>query len=92
MRDFRVRVDSMTHEVKRKEMQIKELQSRVETNDGCKYNTNSTFTTVESHTTSKTKKSYIEKLIFVFITQTAAIHAVYVLLRHFNFSRWFIRR
>ncbi|XP_057341567.1 serine/threonine-protein kinase Genghis Khan isoform X2 [Microplitis mediator] len=34
LRDFRVRVDSMTHEVKRKEMQIKELQSRVETNDG----------------------------------------------------------
>ncbi|KAH0545683.1 serine/threonine-protein kinase Genghis Khan isoform X2 [Cotesia glomerata] len=34
LRDFRQRMDSMSHEVKRKEMQIKELQSRVETNDG----------------------------------------------------------
>ncbi|XP_034934095.1 serine/threonine-protein kinase Genghis Khan isoform X2 [Chelonus insularis] len=34
LRDFRQRLDSMSHEMKRKEMQIKELQSRIDSSDG----------------------------------------------------------
>ncbi|XP_046836428.1 serine/threonine-protein kinase Genghis Khan isoform X2 [Vespa crabro] len=34
LKDFRQRFDSMTHEMKRKEMQIKELQTRLDTGDG----------------------------------------------------------
>ncbi|XP_046676035.1 serine/threonine-protein kinase Genghis Khan isoform X4 [Homalodisca vitripennis] len=34
LRDFRQRYDSMTHELKRKEMQIKELQSRLDSGEG----------------------------------------------------------
>ncbi|RZF34758.1 hypothetical protein LSTR_LSTR007810 [Laodelphax striatellus] len=34
LRDFRQRYDSLTHELKRKEMQIKELQNRLESGEG----------------------------------------------------------
>ncbi|XP_053972781.1 serine/threonine-protein kinase Genghis Khan isoform X1 [Hylaeus anthracinus] len=34
LRDFRQRFDTLTHEIKRKEMQIKELQARLDTGDG----------------------------------------------------------
>ncbi|XP_035728613.1 serine/threonine-protein kinase Genghis Khan-like isoform X2 [Vespa mandarinia] len=34
LKDFRQRFDSMSHEMKRKEMQIKELQTRLDTGDG----------------------------------------------------------
>ncbi|XP_076375984.1 serine/threonine-protein kinase gek isoform X3 [Megalopta genalis] len=34
LRDFRQRFDTVTHEIKRKEMQIKELQARLDTGDG----------------------------------------------------------
>ncbi|XP_078043912.1 serine/threonine-protein kinase gek isoform X2 [Augochlora pura] len=34
LRDFRQRYDTVTHEIKRKEMQIKELQARLDTGDG----------------------------------------------------------
>ncbi|KAJ8679289.1 hypothetical protein QAD02_015076 [Eretmocerus hayati] len=34
LRDFRQRLDSMSHEMKRKEMQIKDLQNRVDSGDG----------------------------------------------------------
>ncbi|XP_063994907.1 serine/threonine-protein kinase Genghis Khan isoform X1 [Diachasmimorpha longicaudata] len=34
LRDFRQRLDSMSHEMKRKEIQIKELQSRIDSSDG----------------------------------------------------------
>ncbi|XP_012136760.1 serine/threonine-protein kinase gek isoform X2 [Megachile rotundata] len=34
LRDFRQRFDALTHEIKRKELQIKELQARLDTGDG----------------------------------------------------------
>ncbi|KOC59824.1 Serine/threonine-protein kinase Genghis Khan [Habropoda laboriosa] len=34
LRDFRQRLETLTHEIKRKEMQIKELQARLDTGDG----------------------------------------------------------
>ncbi|XP_031835609.1 serine/threonine-protein kinase gek isoform X1 [Nomia melanderi] len=34
LRDFRQRFDTLTHEIKRKEIQIKELQARLDTGDG----------------------------------------------------------
>ncbi|XP_033302317.1 serine/threonine-protein kinase Genghis Khan isoform X3 [Bombus vosnesenskii] len=37
LRDFRQRFDTLTHEIKRKEMQIKELQARLDTGDGLWY-------------------------------------------------------
>lgn len=36
MREFRQRFESLSHELKRKEMQIKELQGRIDSGDGCK--------------------------------------------------------
>ncbi|KAK6622910.1 hypothetical protein RUM43_008761 [Polyplax serrata] len=36
LRDFHANFESLSHEIKRKEMQIKELQSRLESGDGCK--------------------------------------------------------
>ncbi|XP_054256943.1 serine/threonine-protein kinase MRCK alpha-like isoform X2 [Macrosteles quadrilineatus] len=35
LRDFRQRYDSISHELKRKEMQIKELQGRLDSGEGC---------------------------------------------------------
>ncbi|KAK0091664.1 hypothetical protein PV326_002890 [Microctonus aethiopoides] len=86
LRDFRQRLDSMSHEMKRKEMQIKELQSRIDSTDGCKYNNNknSTFT-IENN--SKIHKTPYEQLLFIIITQAALAHAVFVMWRHFNLSR-----
>ena len=37
MIDYKGRVESYSREMLRKESQIKELQTRVETGDGCKY-------------------------------------------------------
>lgn len=37
LRDFRQRYEKLTHELKRKEMQIKELQSRLDSGEGCEY-------------------------------------------------------
>lgn len=76
----------MSHEMKRKEMQIKELQSRIDSTDGCKYNNNknSTFT-IENN--SKIHKTPYEQFIFIIVTQAALAHAVFVMWRHFNLSR-----
>ncbi len=35
--DLRQQNDNMAHELKRKEINLKELQTRLETGDGCKY-------------------------------------------------------
>lgn len=37
MRDFRARYENLSHELKRKDMQIKELQGRIDSGDGCKF-------------------------------------------------------
>ncbi|KAL1124457.1 hypothetical protein AAG570_001083, partial [Ranatra chinensis] len=41
LRDFRQRYDTVSHELKRKEVQIKELQGRIDSGDGCKSNCHS---------------------------------------------------
>lgn len=90
LRDFRQRFDTLTHEIKRKEMQIKELQARLDTGDGCKYISYSTVT----------KRNFVKILLLRFyknsvrtiIIQTAAIHAVYVICKSFNLSRTLFRQ
>lgn len=90
LRDFRQRFDTLTHEIKRKEMQIKELQARLDTGDGCKY---ISFNTV-------TKTNFLKILLLRFyknsvstiIIQTAAIHAMYVICKSFNLSHTVFRR
>ena len=37
MREYKSRVESYSREMLRKESQIKELQGRIESGDGCKY-------------------------------------------------------
>ncbi|XP_018311674.1 serine/threonine-protein kinase MRCK beta isoform X3 [Mycetomoellerius zeteki] len=37
LRDFKQRLDTMSHELKRKDMQVKELQARLDTGDGLRY-------------------------------------------------------
>ena len=37
MKDYKSRVESYSREMLRKDSQIKELQGRIETGDGCKY-------------------------------------------------------
>lgn len=90
LRDFRQRFDTLTHEIKRKEMQIKELQARVDTGDGCKYISIDNIT----------KKSFVrtlylriyKNLVSTIIIQTAAIHAMYVICKSFNLSQIMFRR
>lgn len=36
LRDVRQRLDNLSHDVKRKESQVKELQSRLDSGEGCK--------------------------------------------------------
>ena len=42
MKDYKSRVESYSREMLRKDSQIKELQGRIETGDGCKYYTTHT--------------------------------------------------
>lgn len=37
LRDFRQRYDALAMDVKRKEIQIRDLQTRLESGDGCEY-------------------------------------------------------
>lgn len=90
LRDFRQRFDTLTHEIKRKEMQIKELQTRLDAGDGCKY---ISFNTV-------TKKNFVKMLLLRFcknsvstiIIQTAVIRAMCVICKFFNLSHTVFRR
>ena len=43
MMDYKGRVESYSREMLRKESQIKELQTRMETGDGCKYHLSSSL-------------------------------------------------
>jgi len=45
----------MSHELKRKDMQVKELQARLDTGDGCKY---TSIDNVESEKCTKVRSLY----------------------------------
>lgn len=90
MRDFRQRFDTLTHEIKRKEMQIKELQARLDTGDGCKY------ISIDNDT-SKSRREisllrFYKDFVSTIIIQIAAIHAMYVLCKSFDLSRAVFKR
>lgn len=74
----------MSHEAKRKEIQIKELQGRLDTGDGCKYT--SIDNTKSKKDNSNICRSYFlgNKIISAVFIQTVAFHAVYIALKHFN--------
>lgn len=85
LRDFRQRFDTLTHEIKRKEMQIKELQARLDTGDGCKY------ISIDNITSKNFIKILLlrvyKKFVSTIVIQTAAIHAMYVICKCFYRSR-----
>lgn len=80
----------MSHEIKRKEIQIKELQTRLDSGDGCKYKKNR----INDSTAlcGMSKKRVYENVVFIVVTRAAAIHAVYVILKHLRFSSWLFWR
>lgn len=72
MRDFKQRLDTMSHELKRKDMQVKELQARLETGDGCKY---TSVDNVESEICTKVRLLYrYENIASTFALQVATVH------------------
>lgn len=79
LRDFRQRFDTLTHEIKRKEIQIKELQARLDTGDGCKY-----ISVNNARNNNSIKISllrFCKFFVSTIIIQTAAIHAMYVICK-----------
>lgn len=72
LRDFKQRLDTMSHELKRKDMQVKELQARLETGDGCKY---TSIDNVESEKCTKVRLLYrYENIASTFALQVATVH------------------
>lgn len=75
----------MSHEAKRKEMQIKELQGRLDTGDGCKYT--SIDTTTDKSPSNLRRNRFFAKFMPLVVVQAAALHAVYAARKHFSLSR-----
>jgi hypothetical protein len=91
LRDLRQRLDSMSHEMKRKEIQIKELQSRLDSGDGCKYQPIDSSSSDESPSIVVRPQSY-GKFISIVVIQAAIIHAVFVVCKHFNLCHGLFRK
>lgn len=89
-------MDSMSHDMKRKEIQIKELQSRLDSGDGCKYNKKKNSSKVERNFVlsgmRKKKRKIYENVVFIVVTRAAAVHAVYAILKNLGFSSWLFGR
>lgn len=91
-------MDSITHELKRKDLQIKDLQTRLDAGDGCKY-----LRTIESSCSNElnptkflmqTQKSFNREQNFIPIVVIHAIvtcHAMFIVCKHFNLYNWFGR-
>lgn len=90
LRDFKQRLDSVSHEMKRKEMQIKELQTRLESGDSCKYSPIDP-TTKNSRSILVSPQSF-GKLVSMVVIQTAMIHAAWVVCKNFNFFHGLFRK
>lgn len=69
-------------------MQIKELQARLDTGDGCKYISFNTKTNFLKILLLRFYKNSVSTIII----QTAAIHAMYVICKSFNLSYTVFRR
>lgn len=90
LRDFKQRLDCVSHEMKRKELQIKELQTRLETGDSCKY------PPIESSTTNSRSilvfPQSFGNLVSLIVLHTAVIHAALVVCKNFNFFHGLFRK
>lgn len=77
LRDFKQRLDTMSHELKRKDMQVKELQARLDTGDGCKY------TLIDNLESEKCTKVHLlhryGNIASTLVMQVAAVHVIYLI-------------
>lgn len=77
LKDLKQRLDTMSHELKRKDMQVKELQARLDTGDGCKY------ISIDNVKRKKCTKLYFlyryRNIISILIIQVAVVHDVYLI-------------
>lgn len=73
----------MSHELKRKDMQVKELQARLDTGDGCKY---ISIDNAKSKKRTKVHSLYrYGNTASTLIMQVVAVHVMYVICRCVNF-------
>lgn len=91
LRDLRQRIDSMSHETKRKEIQIKELQSRLDSGEGCKYPPIDCSISDENSSIVVRPQSN-GKFMSIVVIQAAIIHAVFVVCKHFNLCHGLFRK
>jgi len=69
----------MSHELKRKDMQVKELQARLDTGDGCKY---TSIDNVKSKKCIKVRSLYrYENIASTLVLQVATVHILYLICR-----------
>jgi len=75
LKDLKQRLDTMSHELKRKDMQIKEMQARLDTGDGCKY------ISINNMTSKKYTKFYyiVMGILYLHFIQVAVIHDMYLI-------------
>lgn len=93
LRDFRQRLDSMSHDMKRKEIQIKELQSRLDSGEGCKYPTiDSSISDESSSSIVVVRPQSYGNFISIVVVQAVIIHAIFVVCKHFNQCHGFFRK
>lgn len=72
----------MSHELKRKDIQVKELQARLDTGDGCKY---ISIDNVEGERCTKSRLLHrYGNIASTLIMQVAAVHVIYVICRCIN--------
>lgn len=72
----------MSHELKRKDMQVKELQARLDTGDGCKY---ISIDNVRSKKRTKVHSLYrYGNTASTLIMQVVAVHVLYVICKCVN--------
>lgn len=76
MRDFKQRLDTMSHELKRKDMQVKELQGRLDTGDGCKY---ISIDNVRNTKCTKIHLLYYYRNVIYTLLQVTVAHVIYVI-------------
>lgn len=83
LRDFKQRLDTMSHELKRKDMQVKELQARLDTGDGCKY---TSIDNLESEKCTKVRSLHrYGNIASTLVMQVAAVHVIYLICKCVDF-------
>lgn len=69
----------MSHELKRKDMQVKELQARLDTGDGCKY---TSIDNVKNEKCTKIRSLYrYGNITSTLVLQVATVRVIYLICR-----------